>query len=329
MKQQELPPQGILRLYGAGGTGINIIGSWNGMDGRAEVGTAQCQVVYVDTSRSNLPEDIDQSKLYILDNVDGSGKVRSENHVEISRNIRSVVEKHTPGDLNIVCFSASGGSGSVFGPLIVSELIERKAPVVVLVVGSDESKITCENTLKTLKSLEQVAKKKGVPVVMIYHHNDRDGKRSAVDMQCRFALATLAMLCSRRNRELDTMDLSNFLNFPKVTSVGPQLAMLHVYRDSAAVDQASSPVAIASLLKDPDESTYSATPEYACVGYPREHIDSFEQLHFVITLDGVQVVHKMISDRLDGIMKTSAARIKHDSIVNSNDNVTEDGLLVL
>ena len=328
MTEQELPPHGILRLYGAGGAGINIIGSWNDMDGKKAVGTAECQVAYVDTSRSNLPPSIDQSKVYILDNVDGSGKVRSENHIEIARNIRSVVQKHPPGDLNVVAFSASGGSGSVFGPLLISELIDRKAPVVAVVIGSEESNITCSNTRNTLKSLESIAKKKGVPVVIYYQHNARDAKRSMVDIQCRYALAALAMLGSRQNRELDTKDLFNFLNFNKVTSVEPQLALLHVYNKPEEVDQASAPVAIASLLKDPDQASYSIIPEYASVGYPRERIDSFEQLHFVITLDGVQVIYKMIDDRLGEVTKASSARIKRDSIVSDSDEVTDEGLVL-
>lgn len=327
--QNELPPKGVLKLYGAGGAGINLAGSWKGMHGTSDVGTALCQLVYADTSRSNLPDGIDPETVFIIDGVDGSGKVRAENHIEISRSVRSLLQKHAPGDLNVVLFSASGGSGSVFGPLIIAELLEAKSPVVALVIGSEESNITCKNTMNTLKSLEAIAKKKGVPVVINYQHNARSGKRSEVDVHVRWTLSALAMLASRRNRELDTMDLANFFNFAKVTSVESQLSLLHVYDKDEEVEAATLPIAIASLLKDADQPTHSVIPEYSTVGYPREAIDSFERLHYVITVDGVQVIAKMMGDRLDEVTKVAASRVKHDSIVSANDAVTDDGLLIL
>lgn len=325
---QETPPKGTVRIFGAGGGGINVAGSWNGLSGKTLPGGAACQVVYVDTSRSNLPEDINQDDLYILDKVDGSGKVRAENHVEISRNIRQIVQQFEPGDLNIVCFTASGGSGSVLAPLILSEMIERKVPVVGVVIGSEESNITCRNTINTLKSLESIAKRKGVPVVIAYYHNAPDVKRSSVDIECRYALATLSILASRQNRELDTMDLANFLNFSKVTSVEPQLALLHIYNNPDDVNKASNPVAIASLLKDPDQTSHSLTPEYATVGYPREQTENFDQLHYVITLDGVQTIYEKLTHRMDELAKAAASRVQHDSIVSKDDTVTEDGLIL-
>lgn len=327
-QQNDLPIQGTIRLYGAGGAGTNLIGSWHPMDGAAAAGTALCQIAYADTSRSNLPADIDDEKIFLLDDKDGSGGVRSENHIDIGRNVPGLIQKYPPGDLNVVCFSGSGGSGSVFGPLIIRELIKLKKPVVAIVVGSEESAIRRKNTLNTLKSLDNIARSTGVPVVIFYAHNAPDVPRSHVDIQCRYVLATLAVLASKRNRELDSADLANWLEYTKVTSVDAQLALLHVYDQASEVDAASQPVSVASLLKNADEKSFSVMPEYSTVGFPREDIPDFKQLHFVITVDGVRVIDKMLNERLIEAEKQAAARVRHDTIVKDTDRVTDDGLVL-
>ncbi len=328
MNQQDSSTRGVFRLYGAGGAGTNIIGSWNEMDNRAVTGTAKCLIAYADTSRSNLPEGIDESKIFLLAEKDGSGGVRRENHVDIGRNVPGLLQKHPPGDVNVVAFSASGGSGSVFGPLIIKELIKNNAPVVAIVIGSEESAIRRANTLNTLKSLDNIARTSGVPVVVFYAHNSPDMKRSEVDVQCRYVMASLAILASRQNRELDSADVAHWLNFPKVTTVEPQLSLLHVYSNPEEVNKASHPISIASLLKDADEASYSAMPEYSTTGYPRERIDGFTQLHFVITVDGVRIIDKMLNERLNDANKQAGARVKQDTIVKPTDNVTDDGLVL-
>jgi hypothetical protein len=322
-------PRGILRLYGAGGAGTNIVGRWHAMDGQNVSGTAKCVVAYADTSRANLPSDIQESHVFLLADKDGSGGVRKENHTDISRNVAGLLQKHPPGDLNVVCFSAAGGSGSVFGPLIVKALIEASKPVVVVVIGAEESTIRRDNTMNTLKSLDNIARKSGVPIVVCYDHNAPDAKRSDVDKRCGFVLASLAVLGSRQNRELDTADLAHWLNYPKVTSVDAQLSLLHVYRDPKDVDLASNPVSIASLQEDPDQKTYSIVPEYSTRGYPREKIgNGFTQLHFVITTDGVRTIEKMLSERLTAARTLAGARVQHDSIVKPTDQVCDDGMIM-
>jgi hypothetical protein len=329
MTQEETLPLGTLRLYGSGGAGTNIVGSWHSMDGSSVPGTAACMVAYADTSRANLPPNVKENHFFLLADKDGSGGVRKENHTDIGRNVPALLQKHPPGDLNVVCFSASGGSGSVFGPLTIKELIKANKPVVAVVVGSEESAIRRINTLNTLKSLDSIARQTGVPVVVFYDHNTPGEPRSAVDARCGFVLASLAVLASRQNRELDTADVAHWLNFSKPTGVPSQLALLHVYRDPKDVDLASNPVSIASLLKTPDMSTYSIMPEYSTRGYPRVEFDKkFEQLHFVITTDGVRTIEKMLTERLTAATKLAAARVQHDSIVKPTDQVSDDGMVL-
>lgn len=118
----ELPKKGRIVMYGAGGCGINTVSYYNDnsvIEQSAELNdeqgqpispiTAEIKTVYIDASHSNLQEKFRDEDVFILPNVDGSGKVRRENHKEITKVIKQVLLQHEPGDFNVVVFSASGG----------------------------------------------------------------------------------------------------------------------------------------------------------------------------------------------------------------------------
>lgn len=327
-----LPQQGNIRVYGAGGFGVNIASHFDVDDGVTAAGFAILNVAYLDTSRSNLNETLRDENIYIveagLDEVDGSGKVRRTNHPVIAKSVKQMLQKHAPKDFNIVVFSASGGSGSVIGPLVVAELLERGLPTVAIVVGSDESKITTDNTFNTLQTLDNIARKRDVPVVMLYEHNDRNKKFSEVDKVCKSTIGSLAILCSRQNHAVDTQDIRNWVQFNKSTEVPAQLALLDVYHTNEEVEANSQPVSIASLYKDRDIARLNASPDYICEGYPRTEIKDLQQLHFSVTLSGVPVLVKSISDRVSEFQKLQDSRVATKSFVN-DDKLSDDGLMVL
>ena len=127
-----IQPKGRVRLYAAGGCGLNIGGQLAAHRDRNETAFANLDIVYVDTSKSNLRNGIDAANVYLIPDLDGSGKVRSENHAEIGQHIRQILHKFSPADLNIVLSSAAGGSGSVIAPLLASELLASDAPTIVI-----------------------------------------------------------------------------------------------------------------------------------------------------------------------------------------------------
>ena len=171
--------KGKVTLYGAGGCGINIAKRF--YDAQPQVGVADLSFCFADTSRSNISAELDPKDCYVLPDVDGSGKIRKENYQAITQVIQQIPINFAPGDLNIVIFSASGGSGSTMGPLIVRELLKEGHPTVAIVVGSFESYITANNTMNTIKSLDSISRSIGVPIVVSFENNIDNTRSTFVD----------------------------------------------------------------------------------------------------------------------------------------------------
>jgi len=318
---------GKLRIYGTGGTGINIAGHFDGTT--AEPNCAQIETCYIDTSRSNLKEHYGEDNIFLLEDVDGSGKIRKENHREISNSIKQMVLEFKPEDLNVVVFSASGGSGSVIGPLIIAELLEKKETVIALVVGSDESIITTNNTLNTFKSLEAIAKKQQAPVTMFYEQNR--GKRGDVDDRMRLAISALTILGSGKNEELDSKDIFNWAYFNKSTTVEPCLALLEIFDSSEEAGKIEDPISIASIYTDTNSAPLNIVPEYHAAGYLAKGSDtlgSVNELHFIITIDAIGNIIKSVKSTLEDQEMKRESRVRQESFLSDSDVISDDGLVL-
>ena len=216
----------------------------------------------------------------------------------------------------------------MIGPLLMAELLERKYSACCMVVGSDESIITTNNTLNTLKTLESIAKRVQLPVVMFYEHNERERRRTEVDQQMRLVLSTLGVLCSKQNREMDTKDISNWIQFNKTTTVLPQLAQLEVFSTADDADTVKDPISIASIYGHEDIPPIRAVPEYHAAGYLKMPYAEFEQFHYVISIDAIPTVFSKVKETLDQYHNHRNSRIKQASILTEADEVTEDGLIL-
>lgn len=317
---------GKIKLFGTGGAGVNIASQF--VNRSEEPGYATVEPVFIDTSRSNLKDGIDKNNVYILENVDGSGKIRKENAQEIQNVIKDILLKMRPEDFNVVVFSASGGSGSVFGPLLVGEMLNRSIPVVAVVVGSDESSITAQNTMNTLKSMDSIARRSGKPFVMYYDHNQRGVRRSDIDKTLISVITCLSILASRQNEEMDSQDLVNWLEYNKTSSVEPQLAVLDVYETHEKVESIANPISIASLYSSPDVDTIRSVPDYHTVGYTGEGVSAPESLHFIINVDAVPEIGRRIQKTLDELQEIRDSRVSTSALVKDTDNVDGSGLVL-
>ena len=316
-----------VRVYGCGGAGVNITSHYTGKS--TSPGCAELLPALVDTSRSNLKgRQLPEDATYLVEGLDGSGKIRAENHAEIAKTIKQVLVQIQPTDFNIVVFSASGGSGSVIGPLILKELAERKIPAVAMVIGSDESVIAAENTLKTLQSLESISQGTGLPLIMSYHQNDLNDKRSNVDKSIFSAITCFSILASGENLEMDYRDLVHWIQYTKVNNGKPQLATVHIASTPEQFERVVAPISVASLYSSPDANHLPTTADYQSVGYADLSEADIDQLHFMIGVNDLAKIGSDIKQRVSKMLEARQARVEPDSLLDGT-NVGNSGDLVL
>ncbi|MAP21321.1 MAG: hypothetical protein CL582_10335 [Alteromonadaceae bacterium] len=311
-----------VRLYGCGGAGVNIVSNY-ATRGK-EPGCAELIPSLIDTSASNLrSREVPEESVYQVEGLDGSGKIRSENHAEINKVIKEVLVKMPPTDFNIVVFSTSGGSGSVIGPLLMKELMSRGIATIAVVVGSDESVIAAENTLKTLQSLELISKKTETPLVMSYHHNDQNTRRSQIDKEMLAEIGSLAILASGENLEMDRLDLVHWLNYTKVNGGTPRLSTLDIAMSGEAYSSLSGVLSVASLYNDADQERIVTSADYHSDGLADLSSIDLKEVHFAIGVEGVGKIGEDIKKRVAQMKETREARVERNSLldgVNSDDD---------
>jgi hypothetical protein len=305
-------PKSRLTLYSCGGGGINLGSYFENAEVRD--GQAAIDVTYVDTSLSNLHNGLDRKRAAIIEGVDGSGKVRKENASAISESIKKLLLDHPPGDLSVVVYTGIGGTGSVAGILIHSELLARGEQVISVIIGGEESAMATDNTVDTLKSLDAISQKRGKNVVFAYQHNDPDTTRAEVDAHVHTTIAALAVLASRQNDELDTRDIHNWINFSEIDRLDfePALVRLRVFDHESAVEGANDydVISVATLMSSPSVSPPGWHPDYSATGYcDLKAITGEEQegLHYLLTHD-VDKIYNYIAQVQAKIQERKSAR---------------------
>lgn len=322
-----------IRIYACGGAGVNLGQLLEKNRLSTSESVANLEITYVDTSRSNMSgSTVDDEHVYLFDGLDGSGKIRRENHQEIAKRIRDIVQSHPARELNIVIQSLAGGTGSVIGPSIVSELLDKGQAVVVLAIGSADTKLDADNTLRSLKSYEAIVDLRQKPVTMVYLQNTKANRREDVNQSLVGTVLSLAVLWSGNNREMDTKDLFNFLNFHVPTSFEPQLAHLSLVGPDETLAVGGHVISVATLVRDGQDSALDPIPEVQFVGYvaadaPQPILENVP-LHFYIT-DGIfEDANKLLSKTLRDIEAQSEARVPRGKILSDTDKPTSTGLVI-
>ncbi len=333
---------GNVLVYCCGGMGINAGSQMETTRNNTASGAAKLDIVYVDTSTSNFikHKNIDSKDCFVISGfgeVDGSGKKRVENYQAITDKVQEVIKKFKPADLNIVICSASGGSGSVVAPTIVSELLKENRNVVLLMVGVRDTMIEINNTMKTLMTFENIAQMRNKPVVCGYVENSDKVSREDANLYLIHLVYGLCILFSRQNHELDSADLHNWLNYNDVYTVLPaQLSVLNLIRNGEsidAIDDVGNILSIASLLNDGESSKIvSDLNRYHCAGYLPENIETalkvLSPYHFVIS-DGVfgKAVSSM-SEQLKELEESIKKKVFDRGILSGNNTPTKNGLIL-
>lgn len=325
-------PKGVVRLYGCGGCGINIAKNFTTVSTtRGEL--ANTHVSLIDTSRSNLIEDIDipDHMVYLLPETDGSGKVRKTNAEEMMRHADPILATHVPGDLNIIVSSTTGGSGSVMGPILAKKLLDKGKNVIYVAIGGNESARAATNCRDTFKTLDGVVRAAKQPLTVIYEDYSDGSHRKSCDDAVTTAIMFLCRLASRQHHSFDTKDLTNWLRYDLTTSVPAQLSLLDITTSLDAAKTLNYPVSVVSLVKDRENhiaipSDYNAAAYYDFSSIPKDTITV--DVHYAITVSETPALIKMIHDRIQSWESMAESRPRVGGILGRDDDVT-DGFLVL
>lgn len=280
-------PRGTLRLYGAGGTGINIVRNFEKTRGQMHPGMATIHPVYADTSRSNIPANLDDNYCFIITksaatgkDIDGGGKVRALNGDDVVAAVKPLLNDHPPMDMNVVVFSTTGGSGSVMGPSLMAELAARGQAVIGLVVGSVASAKEVKNAVASFKTLDNLARNTvKTPLVIHYQQNTPELTRDEVDQIMHTAVSSIAVLASRHNAEMDRQDIFHALRPDRALNTEPRVLTLDIFRDNKSLEAEAEAgvnyVTLASLYESTGSTPANVAPAYSAVGYlPEELIAS-------------------------------------------------------
>lgn len=209
-----------IRLYSCGGAGINIGKEISSKSDRYDV-------AFLDSSLSNLQTVNDQSKTFLIKDMDGAGKLRAKTYEAFKDEIEAAITQLKPSDvLNVVVSSLSGGTGSVIAPLVAKELLEQGKSVIVVGIASDDSIIEIDNTIKSIKTYNNFAHAVKMPVSMFYCP---PGVRGMTDKTVISLLVSLGVITDSQNtEEFDTADLHHFINYQKVTQLPVGLSNIFV-----------------------------------------------------------------------------------------------------
>lgn len=320
---------GTVNLYGCGGGGINIVKQLQ-TDETVE-GMAITQTIFFDTSDSNLNGVVNLANVHLVPDLDGGGKVRRDNSKEIEAEVPNLLKLHPPKDLNVVVFTASGGTGSVAGPLLIKELMARDENVIAVMIGVYECAQTALNLSNTFKTLDNFTKpeQQNKPLILHYTKMNPTDKRSDIDNNVKFFISSLAFLASRQNDELDTTDIKHWLWFTKTTNLKPQLALVELHTNKQSVEE-NTPFAfsLASLKESTDEPSPNILPQYSCTGFYRTSSPLKQSFFFTLDNSKLKDILKELQTLMGTVNETKSTQKSGPSFIEKEDSSEDNGLIL-
>jgi hypothetical protein len=280
-------------IYFVGGCGLNLAEHTEASQLGEFTGFAKPNIVYYDSSNSNLPEK-NPGKVSIRHETDGFGKSRAEAFAVLkSGAAQNLLKENPPAELSVVVFSLSGGTGSVMGPLIIDSLLQMGKPVVAIGILAAECERTTKNTIDTIKTLAAISKKNNKPVVMSFHDNFGPGSTlESVNLNVSQEIRALLLLGSGQNLGLDSTDIAKFLqyNFNATNHPAGLVDLLINFGNSVEVDTAITTI---SLLKSQASEQLRIARAASAVGYlPDGCVESttnpLPDTHYLITPELMQ-----------------------------------------
>lgn len=324
--------RGKISLFACGGAGINVGTAFENYRDHTETGMAEIDTIYFDSSKSNLKPNMPIDKIYLLPEVDGSGKERRQNSALIMKSAKEMLQKHRPSYVNVVICSASGGTGSVLAASLIKELLDQDQLVIAVTIGVADSGTEIKNTLDTLKTFEGIVQATKKPISVAYFENNKDTPPTKVDEKITELIVAISVLFSRQNEGLDTRDMYNFLNFDRMTPYEAHAAGLETYAGILDPEDHKDTITVASAVTNKDQRGIDFLIPYTCYGVLPSEISSeiSEQapIHLVTKAFAFNEIAKRLRGHLDEMNRAAAANTARSEVL-VDDEVLEHGFLAL
>lgn len=236
-------------VHACGGCGVNIADKVLTKVSGLGSGFSELEFNYIDSSEADF-EHIEHklgdffaisNDSYIQDKINGAGGDR--------RLVKDAVESSLPRYLEInkfkkqtnvfhmIVHSCSGGTGSTFGPMLADRLMKLNIPVILFLVGDSSDGLKADNTLKVLKTYDNIASRNKQCLLSYYVDNnnikDESGnvirdvlkREKAANEKILHSVGILSCFLSGENKTIDSTDMSNFISQSHYQSlnVKPQL----------------------------------------------------------------------------------------------------------
>lgn len=308
-------------LIFAGGTGMNIATEVTDLE----------NVYCIDTCDKNVVDAHRRVNVLLTKGTRGAGGNRKVILPLVKPQIPELMDSIPEADFYIVVYSLGGGSGSVLAPLITAKLIDRKAAFVSFVVGAMDSTDMLGNDIDTMKTLESIAVKKGLPLVVNYTPNTQGRSFDSINKEIAENIRKVVFLTNQNHGRLDVHDVNNWVRFTdKHVNLIPQVCELHIETSRKDAENVPEPISIVSLYTDPNKEVAFGTPVYRKTGIVKaDDLDATdEQVHFVINSVGVLEIMKTISDAKLEMTRQQARFAQRNPIIDSDDEIDEDGMVV-
>lgn len=268
-----------VNIYGAGGAGINVVSRF--INATPEEGMPDIFPIALDASDSNIRSEgkFPASSVFLIPDTDGSGKHRRENYEVMTNYIPKVMLKFKPAEYNIVVFSGGGGSGSVFGPLMVKAIQEAGHAVVCVVIGCGGNLAEAKNNYDTLKTLEGISDLNDTVTAMSYIDRNTMDRQDAAAVS---SISCLLKLFSGKIEGMDSRDVITWINHVVHTGMGGRVNRLHIATQEEDMVDIDDTISVVSIYKDRKIDHMKIETLYHSIGYGLS-AENVDQLHYLLS----------------------------------------------
>lgn len=287
-------------VIGCGGFGINITAEAVPFLNKEE-DLPNVDFLLVDGSDSNMAGlDSLKDKFWRVEDVDGQGKKRAKNAEMYFDFVTRQMPNIPEADLYIICYSLSGGSGSVLGPELNRLLMKDGKNTVNLVLSTDDSKEDVKNTFNTLTGLANNVESLGRPIHFVLEESS-SGTRSEVNSMMVDHLLSIASICGRPHHGLDSNDVKSWLDYQQ-HDVPAGLTMIERFDDVDVLESLKgSVITILSLLTDADNKVPRVGAVFNTDGISEAESD----VHFITTTKNMDKLCRKITQAHEDYQKIS------------------------